>query len=112
MLSNSRKDFGEDVENLEKFKNAVDEYNTAIDNLINDGVLAENLDAKHYLPSEIVECILKQVYDRVVSPEIELVRQYENGTDNIYGELLPPFVSKILKQTGLGSWVIGSQGVG
>jgi H3 lysine-79-specific histone-lysine N-methyltransferase len=34
---------------------------------------------------------------------VESLRQYENGTDNVYGELLPRFISDIFKQTRLKS---------
>jgi len=88
---------------LNRFKDAVDGYNKAIRKLIVEGVLAENLDAIHHLPFEMIRCILRQVYDRAVSPKVDLLKQYENGTDNVYGELLPPFISKILGETHLKS---------
>jgi len=88
---------------LNKFKDAVDGYNKAISKLIVEGILAENLDAMHHLPFEMIRCILRQVYDRAVSPKVDLLKQYENGTDNVYGELLPPFISKILGETHLKS---------
>lgn len=39
---------------------------------------------------------MNQVYDRAVAPRVETTRKYENGTDNVYGELHPPFISEIL----------------
>lgn len=85
------------------FKDAVKSYNVALDKLVREGSLAKNLDTMHEIPFEMVCCILRQVYDRAVSPQVDLLKQYENGTDNIYGELLPPFVSKILGETQLKS---------
>jgi len=91
------------VDLLDGFKAAVDLYNSAIEDFTKEGVLAENLDTRHHLPFDMVRCILRQVYDRAVSPKVDLLKQYENGTDNVYGELLPPFVSKILAETNLTS---------
>src|SRR6266536_3086771 len=88
---------------LDGFKDAVDVYNSAIDRLIKDGALAANLDSIHHLPFPMVRCILRQIYDRAVSPKVDLLKQYENGTDNVYGELLHPFVSRILGDAGLKS---------
>jgi len=88
---------------LDGFKKAVDVYNSAIHRLIKDGSLAENLDAFHHLPLKMVKCILAQVYDRAVSPKVDLLKKYENGTDNVYGELLPRFVSEVLAEAELKS---------
>ncbi len=88
---------------LDGFKNAVDNYNSTIDGLIKDGAVAANLDAMHHVPLKMVECILRQVYDRAVSPKVELLKHYENGTDNIYGELKPRFVCEALAEAGLKS---------
>ncbi len=88
---------------LSGFKSAVDAYNSAIEALVKEGHLAENLDIIHELPLDMIRIILRQVYDRAVSPKVDLLRQYENGTDNVYGELLPPFVSKVLEETRLRS---------
>lgn len=53
------------------------------------------------VPLAITERILAQVYSRTVSPKVELLKQYENGTSDVYGELLPRFISQIFAQTGL-----------
>jgi H3 lysine-79-specific histone-lysine N-methyltransferase len=88
---------------LDIFKKAVDAYNSAITDLIKDGALAENLDSIHHLPLAMVRVILNQVYERAVSPTIEDLSKYTNGTDEVYGELLPPFVSRVLGEVGLKS---------
>ncbi|RFU34936.1 hypothetical protein B7463_g1421, partial [Scytalidium lignicola] len=87
----------------EGFKEAVDTYNSVLKKLVREGSLAKNLDAIHEVPFDMVCCILRQVYDRAVSPQVDLLKQYENGTDNIYGELLSPFISKILGEANLKS---------
>ena len=88
---------------LDGFKGAVEIYNSALDSLIMKGNLARNLDSIHRLDEKMVHFILRQVYDRAVSPKVDLLKQYENGTDNVYGELKPSFVSEILAETKLKS---------
>jgi [histone H3]-lysine79 N-trimethyltransferase len=87
----------------EDFKKAVDDYNTAIERLIQGGALAKNLDNRHDLPLNMVRLILRQVYDRTVSPDVDSLRKYEAGSDNVYGELLFPLVDRILVETGITS---------
>ncbi|TVY42427.1 Histone-lysine N-methyltransferase,H3 lysine-79 specific [Lachnellula subtilissima] len=84
-------------------KNAVDDYNTAIQRLIQDGALAKNLDNRYDLPLKMVQLILKQVYDRAVSPDVDSLRKYEAGSDNVYGELLSPLVDRIFDKTKITS---------
>jgi [histone H3]-lysine79 N-trimethyltransferase len=85
------------------FRNAVEEHNQVITTLRFDGSIARKLDSMHGLDLAHVEAILNQVYARTVSPKVELLKQYTNGTDNVYGELLPRFISRVLKQTKLKS---------
>lgn len=86
-----------------QFREAVDDYNKAIQRLRTNGSLAKHLDATQGLGLPWVERILTQIYSRTVSPQVESLRQYENGTDNVYGELLPRFISTIFKETKLKS---------
>jgi H3 lysine-79-specific histone-lysine N-methyltransferase len=88
---------------LDGFKKAVENYNSTIESLLKEGAVATNLDAMHHLPLRMVHCILQQVYDRAVSPRVELLKHYENGTDNIYGELKDRFISEALAEAGLKS---------
>ena len=85
------------------FIRAVSEYNSFITKLRNDSVIAQNLDALHSLRLSLVERILTQIYARTVSPHINSLKAYENGTDNVYGELLPRFLSNIFQKTELKS---------
>ncbi|RDL39739.1 Histone-lysine N-methyltransferase, H3 lysine-79 specific [Venustampulla echinocandica] len=88
---------------LNGFKIAVDRYNSQIETLRKDGALARNLDDRHHLPFDMVRLILRQVYDRAVSPKVDILRRYQNGSDNVYGELLPSLISSVLAETGLQS---------
>jgi len=84
------------IQDVTSFKAALHEYNEALSTLVEDGVIAKNLESIHELPRSLIAFILDQVYDRTVAPKVELLSKYENGTDYVYGELLHPFISKIL----------------
>ncbi|KAK2824766.1 Nucleosomal histone H3-Lys79 methylase [Arthroderma sp. PD_2] len=90
-------------ESPDDFKDAVKEYNETIRRLRNEGVISKHLDATHSLPLPWVERILTQVYSRTVSLRVESLKKYESGTDNVYGELLPRFISDIFQKTHLKS---------
>ncbi|KAK4546271.1 hypothetical protein LTR36_001948 [Oleoguttula mirabilis] len=79
----------------------VEEFNAVVKSLVDDGTIQRKLAAQDYLDLDLVRRILDQTYARTVSPKVESLRAYENGTDFVYGELLPRFVSKIFEQTGL-----------
>lgn len=85
------------------FKNAISLYNNAVQSLRSDGKLQESLEQKHSLPESLVVRIMTQAYDRAVSPKVDLLRKYENGTNEIYGELKSNLVYKILVETGITS---------
>ena len=79
-------------------RNTIEEWNRALVNLRDSGVISGVLDGYRSLDPGLVERILIQIYSRIVSPRVSSLREYENGTDNVYGELLPKFVSKILHE--------------
>ncbi|VBB86619.1 Putative histone-lysine N-methyltransferase, H3 lysine-79 specific [Podospora comata] len=85
------------------FKEALKEYSESLFALQRKGVIAKNLENMRGVPQELVAFILDQVYDRTVAPKVELLAKYENGTDNVYGELLHPFISDIFERTQLTS---------
>ncbi|KAI1331175.1 histone methylation protein DOT1-domain-containing protein [Xylariaceae sp. FL0255] len=78
------------------FREALSSYNKKLLGFVKDGTIAKNLDKTHHLPSSLVSLILTQVYDRTVAPKVEMLTKYDAGSDNVYGELLHPFVTKIL----------------
>lgn len=87
----------------EEFCETLNDYNKVITQLRKEGVISQQLDITHGLPLSLVERILTQIYARTVSPRVETLKRYENGTDNVYGELLPRFITDIFKQTKLKS---------
>jgi H3 lysine-79-specific histone-lysine N-methyltransferase len=86
---------------IDEFIDIVKDFNRILDGLIKDGRIKHELLSHHSLHLDWTKRILDQIYARTVSPAIETLRAYENGTDNVYGELLTNFVSKILQQTHL-----------
>lgn len=89
------------IKSISDFKSAIQLYNSKVKQYRKDGTFAKNLDRLHNLPHKFVQLVLDQIYDRAVSPEVDNLLKYKNGTDNIYGELRPPFISRIFKATGL-----------
>ena len=87
---------------FESFQAVVDEFNDTVHKALTDGSMAKVLSKSETAPLPLVERILAQIYSRTVSPKVNLLKQYENGTDNVYGELLPRFSHGIFLETGLG----------
>ena len=88
----------------EELRTVIDDWNNALHGLIDQGIIAKVLDEWHSIHPKLVERILSQACARTVSLGVKSLREYENGTDNVYGELLPRFVSKILREdTQIGS---------
>ena len=87
----------------QEFRLIIKEYNDIIHSSRTDGTISAKLDALHSLELPLIERLLTQTYSRTVSPRVGSLRQYENGTDNVYGELLPRFLSQIFKDTKLKS---------
>ncbi|KAF2838145.1 DOT1-domain-containing protein [Patellaria atrata CBS 101060] len=87
---------------LPKFRAVLTEYDTLIRNSLSSSITT-HLTSQHHLPLPLIERILSQIYARTVSPQVSLLRDYENGTDNVYGELLPRFSHQIFAVTGLNS---------
>ncbi|ROT38453.1 DOT1-domain-containing protein [Sodiomyces alkalinus F11] len=83
---------------LAGFKRALADANARILSLAQDGTFRRNLSQRHAIPYKLAEFILSQVYDRTVSPDVDKLKQYKNGTDNVYGELNYIFVDKVLQE--------------
>jgi H3 lysine-79-specific histone-lysine N-methyltransferase len=92
-------------EKQQRFIDAVNAYNAALEKLMKDGVVNKNLNHVHQITFKMVDCILDQVYERAVSPHVKLLTKMkaENTKDNTYGELLHKFVSQIISETKLKS---------
>ena len=80
----------------EKYELAISHWNDLLVSLRGSERLAQNMDQWTSLELPLIERILTQTYSRTVSPRANELRRYENGTDDVYGELLPRLISDIL----------------
>lgn len=88
----------------EDYKAVIKEYNEIISAAVKDGTVRNVLEPKHNLGDlNWVQRILDQVYARTVSPKVDILREYEGFSDNVYGELKPRLVSEMFTQTKLKS---------
>ena len=81
-----------------EYNDYIKEWNDILIKLREDGTIAKAIDDWRSVDLRLLERILTQTYSRTVSPRVHMLRHYQNGTDNVYGELLPKFVSRILKK--------------
>lgn len=85
------------------FRATLEKFNHILATHRKSGIISDHLDNLHHVPLPLVQSILLQIYNRTVSPRVSELRRYENGTDNVYGELLPKFLSKIFADAHLKS---------
>lgn len=76
----------------------IEEWNEEMVRLRKDGTIAKQLDALKRMPADLVERIMNQAHARTVSPEDHILHAYDAGSNEVYGELLPRFVSRILAE--------------
>ncbi|KAH8101556.1 DOT1-domain-containing protein [Cristinia sonorae] len=55
------------------------------------------------IPEAVRLRVIDETYQRTVRPHSNALRKYESFSSEVYGELLPPFVSEIIRATGLNS---------
>lgn len=55
------------------------------------------------IPDKLMLRIIEETYQRVVGPHVSELSRYEAFSSEVYGELLPPFVTEIIKTTGINS---------
>ncbi|KAI9068146.1 DOT1-domain-containing protein [Trametes sanguinea] len=53
------------------------------------------------MPSPVVQRIIDETYQRAVGPHVHRLTRYEAFSSEVYGELMPTFVTDIIKATGL-----------
>lgn len=85
----------------ERFTASINEYNELIIKLRSQGEFKKKLQSLTRLPAYVTVEFLNQVYRRVVSPRSQELRDYKAFSNNVYGELLPSFVSEIFRRTRL-----------
>ena len=83
------------------FLGIVNEFNGVLKGLVEDGTIRRELAKKTHIQLDTVKRIMDQIYARTVSPKVETLRAYQNGSDNVYGELLSRFCSDIFPQVDI-----------
>ncbi|KAK6350023.1 Nucleosomal histone H3-Lys79 methylase [Orbilia brochopaga] len=96
---------------LNRFKNmrqqreymrVLKEYNVLVREMRKDGTMKRNIENLEVVPGQLVDYILTQCYQRIVSKEAKLVKEDEKAfTDNVYGELLSPLLRQMFQKAGL-----------
>lgn len=86
------------------FLRAIERFNDALKSLKDAGKIRDNVRelCKQGVPEGIWRSIQEQCYARAVGPRVEELSKYEAFSDNVYGELLPKFMSEIAQLTSLG----------
>lgn len=82
----------------DEYVRIIREWNNMLSKFRANENISKALEQMKSLDLRLIERILTQTYSRTVSLHVRELAQYENGTDNIYGELLPKFISTILKK--------------
>ncbi|KAJ9602923.1 Nucleosomal histone H3-Lys79 methylase [Cladophialophora chaetospira] len=104
LLSHAKAGKNGKVGHQSQFVELVNQFNALLAEKRRDGTIARKVDQMRRVDLPLVNHIIKnQIYARTVSPRVNLVRQYEGFSDNVYGELLPKFLNKIFEETRLRS---------
>ncbi|PWN40346.1 DOT1-domain-containing protein [Ceraceosorus guamensis] len=88
------------------FVSTLAKFNEAVSKARQEGLIAERIEkewSEEGLPTPVWETISEQSYARTVGPKVEQLAKYEAFSDNVYGELLPRFMSEVAQLTRLGS---------
>ena len=81
-----------------EYTDHIQEWNDVLNEFREDGSIEKVIDEWKTVDLSLCERILEQTYARTVSLQVNELKKYTNGEDNVYGELLPKLVSMILKQ--------------
>ncbi|PWY99356.1 DOT1-domain-containing protein [Testicularia cyperi] len=87
------------------FMRTLARFNAALKHLKDTGAIEANIGAlgsRTGVPEGIWRLVQDQVYARCVGPRVEELGRYQAFSDNVYGELLPRFMSEIAQLTNLG----------
>lgn len=75
-----------------------DPYEATLGNSLRDNIRAR---AGPSVPDKIITQMLGEAYDRIVRPNFNQLKSYSAWSSEVYGELLPPFITEIMRITGL-----------
>lgn len=81
----------------------IENYNNLIDEIHKNGEFLPHIQSLQRFSRVSIHEILNQVYTRSVLPEANILRQYKGFSAEVYGELMPVFVSELFELTGMNS---------
>ncbi|SCV05661.1 LANO_0H12398g1_1 [Lachancea nothofagi CBS 11611] len=91
-----------DEELQEQFIRIIEIYNDFIKNIPQQEVV-EQLKSLDKIPTSLLHSILHMVYVRTIHPKAGSLRKYQAFSNNVYGELLPQFLTTAYEQCNLGT---------
>lgn len=91
------------IQDVGLFRQALDDYNREVGKLRSDGTIEGFLTNRHMLSKDLVKQIMKQIYDRAISPDIKELGKDTSEKKFTYGELEPEFVHQLLVDSGITS---------
>jgi H3 lysine-79-specific histone-lysine N-methyltransferase len=87
-----------DIDNL---LNSIGEFNDLIDILRNNGKILEYTRKRNTFPRHAIYELLNQCYSRCVLPESRKLSNYKAFSNEVYGELMPSFLTTVYKKCDL-----------
>lgn len=85
------------------FLKAISDYNALIRERREAGSIAHAIDQWKSIPKDVVYRITSETYSRTVSLHNKPLHNYQSFSSEVYGELLPRFLTQIFKETKLQS---------
>jgi H3 lysine-79-specific histone-lysine N-methyltransferase len=89
-----------------KFLDQLKAYNELVRQCRRNGTFKKRIAGMVTIPFPLVEHILQQSYARTVALGVEGLKDYQAFSNEVYGELLPKFTTKIFKEAGLTSSMV------
>ncbi|KAJ2797974.1 Nucleosomal histone H3-Lys79 methylase [Coemansia guatemalensis] len=82
------------------FVDAVRDFNRLLD-AERDADRVQAAFAKGAIPSDLAVHVIEQIYNRIVAPTVDMLRQYKAFSNNVYGEILPTLISEFIERTAI-----------
>lgn len=89
------------VLSLPLFLQAIGRYNALISRCRENNDIQNQIQRMSGVRPEVWSLITDQTYQRVVGPSVPVLKEYQPFSSNVYGELLPAFLSSLIGLTEL-----------
>jgi len=87
--------------NKEGLKKAINEYNKALEFVINEKAFVDSEEYGDVSAPELVSHILVQAYSRTVAQKSDMLNSYRGFSNNVYGEVNSNLVTEFIKNSEL-----------